>query len=219
MEATERQDADRSQEFPGAPWHLQGQACVSLWRVPRRVLPIAARGLRYAAWGEHALLFTIWASYQPGGTLAYDEFAVAVPVRGTGSLAACTVIHIWVSDAASAAGGRHLWAIPKMVGSFDTQPAGEAGRVFSGQLHEDGRAIASLRFEHGVAWPGRPCMSGFVVQAGEGGPIRTRCTANGSLATGRATWSFAADGPLAYLNGHRPLVSARVNDLRLACGV
>lgn len=94
--------------IPGAPWHLQGAACVSLWRLPLAELGMLAPppGLRCLTVGGSAFVATIWAQYS-GGTLCYDELAVAVLVRGKGLLVpAGTVTAIWVDDVVSAEGGR-----------------------------------------------------------------------------------------------------------------
>ncbi|MDX3906357.1 MAG: acetoacetate decarboxylase family protein [Pigmentiphaga sp.] len=217
MEATGTTTASSADAYPAAPWILFGSAWVSLWKVPGRALPPAATGLRYAQWADQALLFTIWASYAPGSTVQYDELAVAVPVRGAGLLAACTVSQIWVSDAVAAEGGCGLWGIPKVVGSFDAPP--DDNRGYARHLSEAGRDVAALRFEPGSTWPGRPKLKGFVVQVGEGGPLRTRCSVSGKVAGGRAIWDFPLDGPLAYLHGRQPLFSVQISDMQLACGI
>lgn len=205
--------------YPPAPWRLTGTACVSGWRVPTRELPPPPAGLAYATLGDNALLLTVWATYLPGGTLAYNELAVAVVVRGHGMLApAATVTQIWVDDERSAAGGRTLWAIPKQLGDFVIEPHHD-DRHFAGQLTAEGQRVATVRFEPNLSLPGQPSASGFVIQPNDCGLQRTRCRAGGRLVTGRARWDFAPVGPLGFLNGRSPLFSARVRDLQAAFGI
>ncbi|WP_028238963.1 acetoacetate decarboxylase family protein [Stutzerimonas azotifigens] len=212
-------DPQDSATFPNAPWHLTGSACLSAWRVPARVLPPVPQGLDYLRLGDTALLITAWARYQPGGTLAYNELAVAVPVRGGGLLLpACTVTQIWVDDERAAQGGKKLWCLPKQRGAFEIESL-EDERTFAARAAFDGQALASLRFEPAIAVPGRPSASGFVVQCNEAGPVRTRCRGRARLVQGRALWDFAPAGPLGFLHGRQPLFSVRLRDLEASFGV
>ncbi|WP_407293633.1 acetoacetate decarboxylase family protein [Stutzerimonas zhaodongensis] len=205
--------------YPPAPWHLTGTACVSAWRVPTRELPPAPSGLAYAAIGETALVMTIWAAYEPGGTLIYNELAVAAMVRGTGVFAPVgSVTHIWVDDDRSVAGGRALWAIPKQLGDFEIEPHTDK-RGFAARLTADSRPVASVNFEPNMSLPGQPSASGFVVQNSDCGLQRTRCRGRGRLVTGRASWDFDASGPLGFLQGRTPLFSFRIRDLQASFGI
>lgn len=205
--------------YPEAPWHLTGTACVSAWRVPARELPSAPKGLAYAALGDNALVLTIWAAYLPGGTLVYNELAVAAVVRGHGMLApAGTVLHIWVDDERSVAGGRQLWSIPKQLGDFVIEP-GTGERSFAARLSVEDQAVASVRFAPNLSLPGQPSASGFVIQQNDCGLLRTRCRGRGRIVTGRADWEFAATGPLAFLHGRAPLFSLYIRDLQASFGI
>lgn len=210
---------DPAAAIPGAPWHLQGAACVSLWRLPLAELGMLASppGLRCLTVGGSAFVATIWAQYS-GGTLRYDELAVAVLVRGKGlRVPAGTVTAIWVDDVVSAEGGRRLWNIPKALARFATTVAADNG--FAGRMSLDGEQLAALRFEPGVAVSGRLGLSGFVIQPGNGGPLRTRCTIKGALRMGRAHWEFSASGPLAALHGRQPMFSLGISEMDAAFGV
>ncbi|HCJ29372.1 MAG TPA: acetoacetate decarboxylase [Pseudomonas sp.] len=214
----DRTQAAHDAAIPNAPWHLRGSACVSLWRLPRVELGKLAPdpGLPLLTVAGNAFVATIWAQYS-GGTLRYDELAVAVLVRGKGLLVpAGTVTAIWVDDAVSAEGGRRLWHIPKALARFETLAS---GREFAGKMTFDEQRVAVLRFEPGAALPGRPGLSGFVVQPGVGGPLRTRCTVKGALRTGRAHWAFSPSGPLGVLHGRRPLLSVGIREMDAAFGV
>ena len=204
---------------PVAPWRLQGTACLSLWRLPPAELGVLAPdpALPLFTFACNAFVATIWAKYT-GGTLSYDELAVAVLVRGKGLLVpAASVTAIWVDDAVSAEGGRRLWHIPKALACFDTSD--EADRGFVSRMMLDDQSTAKLRFKPKTMLPGRPELSGFVIQPGKSGPLRTRCTVNGKMCIGRAHWEFAETGPLAQLHSRKPLVSVGVDEMDTAFGV
>ncbi len=204
---------------PVAPWHLQGSACLSLWRLSRAELGVLAPdpALPLFTLAGSAFVVTVWAQYT-GGTLSYNEQAVAVLVAGKGLLApAASVTAIWVDDAVSAEGGRRLWHIPKALACFET--SSEADHGFVGRMTLDGQSTAQLRFKPKSLLPGLRDLAGFVIQPGEGGPLRTRCTVKGRLCLGRANWEFAEAGPLAPLHGRKPLVSVRISEMNAAFGV
>jgi hypothetical protein len=205
--------------YPGAPWHLRGEACISAWLVDAALVPPPVPGTRYIRIGKRCLFFAVWARYLPGGTLAYDELAAGVLVQNAGVLPpAGTLHHVWVSEPAAAAGGLALWRVPKRTGYFDM--GGDLGAgVFAGSLTTQGRPVATLRFARRFAIPVALLLPGFVVQAAEGGPLRTRCRARGQLMLGHADWDFAKDGPLSFLRGKRPLFSARLAAMRMSFGV
>ncbi|MCQ4310820.1 acetoacetate decarboxylase family protein [Pseudomonas stutzeri] len=203
---------------PAAPWTLHGSACLSLWRVRAVELPVAAVDIPYLRLAAHALVATVFATYS-GGTLRYDELAAVVLVRGRGLLVpAGTVKDIWVNDPVSAAGGRRLWHIPKKIARFETGSRDDEQR-FTGRMFITDERVASLNFEPKMALPGRLPVSGFVIQPGRGGPLRTRCTVSGKVLTGRARWEFAASSPLGFLCGRKPLLSIRICGLQASFGV
>ncbi len=51
------------------------------------------------------------------GTLRYDEFFTASMAR-SGAKVGLYVQHMWVNDAASQAGGRRIWGLPKELATF-----------------------------------------------------------------------------------------------------
>ena len=205
--------------YPDAPWHLTSNACISAWRVPTVDIPAPPTGLAYATLGNKALVLTLWATYQPGGTLAYHELAVAAMIRRHGMLApAGTVTHIWVDDERSAEGGRRLWSIPKQLGDFVIEPRTDS-KGFAGLLSAEGQPVASVSFEPNWSLPGHPSVSGFVIQSSDGGLLRTRCRGRGRLTSGRARWDFPATGPLGFLHGRSPLFSLHVRDLHASFGI
>lgn len=204
--------------IPDAPWLLRGAASLSLWRLSRAELGGLAPdpNLPLLRFGRSVFVATIWAQYS-GGTLRYDELAVAVLMRGKGlGVPAGTITAIWVDDAVSAEGGRQLWQIPKAMAQFDTVAI---DRTFAGKMMIEGQQAATLRFQPGLSVPGRPGLSGFVIQPGAGGPLRTRCTVKATLCTGKADWVFDATGPLAVLHGRKPLFSLGIRNMEAAFGV
>lgn len=203
---------------PAAPWVLHGSACLSLWRVRAVELPIAAAGIPYLSVAGHVLVATVFATYS-GGTLRYDELAAVVLVRGRGLLVPAGMVKdIWVNDPVSAAGGRCLWHIPKKIARFETECRDDE-QSFTGRMFITDERVASLQFDPKTALPGRLAVSGFVIQPGRGGPLRTRCAVAGKVVAGRARWEFAASGPLGFLCGSKPLVSIRVCELQASFGV
>ena len=204
--------------FPLAPWHLHGAACMSLWRLPETALGqlVPDAGLPLFKVAGNAFIATIWAQYS-GGTLRYDELAIEVLVRAKGLLVpAGSVTAIWVNNVISAEGGRRLWHIPKALARFETLVS---ERRFTGTMTLDDLSAVALNFEAGGALPGRPAMSGFVIQPGVGGPRRTRCTVRGTLRMGRAYWTIDPSGPLAVLHGRQPLLSVGISGMDAAFGV
>jgi hypothetical protein len=205
--------------YPGAPWHLRGHACISAWLVDVARVPPPVPGTRYLRLGQRCLFFAVWARYVPGGTLAYDELATGVLVQNVGVLLpAGTLHHVWVSEFPAAAGGLALWRVPKRMGHFDIG-ATPADVGFAASLTTQLGPVAALRFKGRFAIPVSLPLRGFVIQAGEGGPLRTRCTARGRLVLGQADWDFARHGPLSFLRGKQPLFSARLIGMRMSFGV
>lgn len=211
-------DPEHDAAIPFAPWHLRGAACLSLWRLPETALGTLApdSGLPLVTVAGNAFMVTIWAQYS-GGTLRYDELAFAVLVRGKGLLVpAGSVTAIWVDNAVSMHGGRRLWGIPKAMARFETLVS---ERELTGTMWLEEQRVAALRFEAGTALPGRYALSGFVIQPGVGGPLRTRCTVKGALRMGRAHWTIDPSGPLALLHGRQPLFSVGISSMDAAFGV
>jgi hypothetical protein len=217
--------------YPPAPWRLRGTAYVSLWRVPADELPAGCRppGARPVSLFGRAVVGTAWAVYGPGGVLTYNEVLAAVRVRVRGR-SYVTVTHIWVDHPSSLAGGRDLWGIPKQRATFQVRrEVGAAGGAdFEASAATlGGRPIAALRFWRRVALPGRWRLRTRTAQrplgqgAGEGrgkDPKIAAAEALTSVELGAARWSFAPDGPLGFLDGREPFLSARLAEMSLRFG-
>jgi hypothetical protein len=154
--------------------------------------------------------------YEPGGVLAYEELLVAVATRA-GRRVRTTIPHIWVDSEESEAGGRALWGIPKGLGRFERiERAGEV-RV---RMERDGRPVAALSGRLGPRLrPGWQASSLTTAQRLDGTDYVARNAVRARPRLLKANWDFAADGPLAYLAGRRPLVSVALTEMGISFGV
>jgi hypothetical protein len=205
------QAAAEPADYPPQPWRLVGALDVSVWLIRGRELeftpPPGWRPLRLMG---RCIVGGAWARYDPGGDLAYRELAVGVAVR-RGLRVAVTLPWIWVDDARSLHGGRALWAIPKAMARF----AEQGGRIEAGD--EAGRPLAALTRRRGLSLPGRWPVGFTLVQAAAEGARLTPARVTAKLeALSGAGWS--AGGPLAFLDGRRPLFSLRLERAALRFG-
>lgn len=212
--------------YPPEPWRLEGSGCVSVWRLPAAelesfVLPPGAR--LWAVLGQ-AILGTAWVMYGPGGVLAYNEVLAATRVSLRGR-SFTTITHIWVDHPASIAGARALWGIPKQAALIRIDRGGSApgADLTASATTLDGQPIASTRFSRRAGLPGRWPFRTRTVHWREGrdgdeGMRVTEARASARVELGAATWAFAPDGPLAFLNRHEPLTSARLARMSLLFG-
>lgn len=158
-------------------------------------------------------------SYEEGSPLTYLELLVARPVDLQSRKVRIT--DIWVDSEESLAGGRSLWAIPKDLAKLevsDRRLGPTSHTEFSG--HADGREIASGQF---AALPGasllRTPFHASTSQLRDGvSEVVASMTGSSKTFPALATWDFAADGPLGFLHGRRPVASFRLTDLRLTFG-
>ncbi len=187
---------------PSPPWRLRGSLLLSVFAVPAAELPAEGvahvpPGRRPLTAGGRAIVGVAFARYEPGGDLAYDELLVAA---GTTALLPA-VTQIWVDSAASRAGGRALWGIPKEMATF----GGDAG-------------IARLRARAGsrsmrlpLPVPTYQHLDGTTYLAGN--------LVTADVRPMRASWEFAADGPLRWLHGRRPLTSVALTGASITFGI
>ena len=199
--------------YPRPPWDLKGTACLSIWRVPADDVPVRDLGVRPATLFGQCLVGTAWACYEPGGTLAYKELAAAMAGL-VGLRPVITINDIWVDSTAAALAGRELWGIPKQLAKFDVCP----NAVFEASAEGDGQAIAAVRFASRFVLPGRWPFRFAVAQPSANRAKLTRARLCGRSELGRAFWTYAPDGPLAWLAGCRPLVSVRLSLMTLCFG-
>ncbi len=131
-----------------------------------------------------------------------------------------TITDIWVDSPDSRDGGRALWAIPKELCDFDMESS------FRGPLSStdwtatlERRPIAEASFTDVSRAALRVPFSGLVEQPGiPEHPATADVTMKGTAKAlpCRGRWSFAADGPLAFMREARQLGSFRMADFRLA---
>ena len=196
--------------YPPAPWHMHG----SLW--------LSAFTLREDADERHpaGTYGVALVSYEEPSPLTYHELLVARTTKNRAGKGAVTITDIWVDSAASQAGGRELWAIPKELCDFDMESSFrgpvtstdwtatvERRPIVSAQFTDVSRAAVRLPFTGLVEQPGiaeHPEIADVVMKgSAKALPCRSR-------------WSFASDGPLAFLQGARRLGSFRRAGFRRA---
>ena len=213
-------DPEHAVAYPPQPWHLGGRLSLTLWPVPTGELPehfpaAVPPGARPLSLRGRTLVGTAFVRYQPGGVLSYDELLAAVPVRDGRGLA-ITIPAIWVDSRASLAGGRRLWGIPKELAEFERIPTADGVRMTAGS---DGRPIASAWFTERRPLPGRWTVRQRYAQHLDGRAHRSRSVGSSRVSLSSARWEFAADGPLGFLHGRRPLRSVEQHDLAIAFGI
>jgi len=207
-------DADVT--YPAAPWDMLGQLWLSIFKL--REPADTVEGVRPA--GTYGAAFV---SYEQGSPLTYSELLVARLVDA-GTYGRCvSITDIWVDSAASVAGGRELWAIPKGLCDFDLDTSHRgplSSTTWSASLER--RPIASASFTDVSRAMVRIPFKGTTWQPGiddTDGEERTAVLQGSSKALPcRGRWDFAADGPLGWMRGARQLASFRQADFRMSFG-
>lgn len=185
-------------------------------RLPAELAQFAPAGTRPLAVAGHALVTAALVRYAPGSVLAYDELLVAVATR-TGRRPTATLPHIWVDSPESVAGGRELWAIPKGLAAFDIRGDGPAT---SARVSVDGRQVAQVTGRSGRRLlPGWQASSLTTAQHLEGRSVLATNATRAHARAARYDWTFAPDGPLAYMAGARPLFSLALDRMGISFGL
>ena len=196
--------------YPPEPWYLGGSLLASAFLVDgawfRNAVPAGRHPLRF---GSKVVVGVASASYVAGGVLAYEELLVALPTWGRGGLR-LTIPQIWVDSPASREGGRTLWGIPKELAVFERSDT--RASMNSTEMVIESRVGRALL-------PGMRQLPLPILQQVDGGSILSRNRVIGRIRRLRAHWSFASDGPLDYLAGHRPFVSFAVSDASIIFGM
>ena len=199
--------------YPPEPWALRGQLRLAVWLVPVRDLPLLppelSPAVRVVRVGRRAIVGAAWVQYEPGGVLHYNELLAAVLTR-VGLRPRVTIMHIWVDSVTSRDGGRALWGIPKDLATFAFD--GEQARADG-----DEGPLAEATVTRGVRLPGRWPLGFRVVQSLHGTPRTSRVKATARLSAGRSRWTIDG-GPLRYLAGRRPVLTATAGDFRMLFG-
>ncbi|GAB3725534.1 acetoacetate decarboxylase family protein [Amycolatopsis oliviviridis] len=198
--------------YPPEPWHLAGQAYLSVWRVPVNELPALPEGAEPVVAGGRAQVFTAWIDYQEPGQLQYHELLATVAVRG--KRLSSSITDIWVDSEVSLAGGRALWGIPKDLATLDFTH----GRTFtaSAATHEDW--IATAAFTVRPSLPVKMPAAFDVVQMLDDRLKRSPVRAKARPRPAAADWRINEHGPIGFLAGQRPVLSACLRDFTLVFG-
>lgn len=157
--------------------------------------------------------------YVEGSTLTYRELLLARLVRD-GAVPRVHVTDIWVDSVESRDGGRSLWAIPKDLAELHVLPrgVGPATRV-SCDANINGSPVAAARFTEPRVPSLRMPFAFTVTQDREDGSRAvTPVSGTSCNLPVLARWDFGADGPLAWLQGRRPIGTFRLGDFRLTFG-
>ena len=204
--------------YPPEPWTLVGRMDLSTFLVPTEDLPTATwpDDWRPLVLGGRTPVGAAWVDYAPGGVMSYRELLVAVAGR-VGARVRPHIVAIWVDSPASRDGGRALWGIPKGLARFtgvaegtpddDARGCGPPGRV--------ARSCATA-----ARLPGTPARrASRWPRTWTGDAARARCPAARASGSCPRDWSFDPDGPLAFLAGRRPVVSATLHDFAMLFGM
>jgi hypothetical protein len=194
--------------YPPEPWDLHGHAYVGTWLVPVADLPSphspATKPVTLFGRGIVGAAFFV---YEQPSPLTYYEIMATVLVR-RGWRVRVSITHIWVDSAASRDGGRDLWAIPKQLADFDVRP----------HTTYDAHGIGTVAVRRVRRLP-RTLPGGFTIaQDRDGRLLESPVTGRLRLGLASARWTFAADGPLAFLHGRRPVTTLAVRPFRLLFG-
>ena len=202
-----------STAYPAAPWDMHGQLWLTLFRVSHAVDDLRPAGVYGAA----------LVRYEEPSQLTYGELLVArtvkKPVKGV------TITDIWVDSPASVAGGRELWAIPKGLCEFSWRDHSARVSRTETSVTLDGAPVCSARFSDVSRFAPRVPFKGQTWQpelteglGAHDGEKTAALTGSSKTLPARASWTFATDGPLAWLNGARQLGSARMADFTMSFG-
>jgi len=163
--------------------------------------------------------------YRDGGVLQYRELLVARLLRD-GAVPRLRITDIWVDSPDSLAGGRSLWAIPKEFATLrlDERPGLVGGTSFREGLdrldHPGGPEVARgvFRSVPPAALVRMPLRGSTSQMRDDGTTVVASLSGSARVVPCLGRWTFDADGPLGFLSGRRPLLSAHLLDVRLRFG-
>jgi len=205
--------------YPAEPWDLRGQMYVSIWSLPVAQIPALPDALaavvRPLSIGGRGLVGTAWVRYEAGGVLQYRELLSAVLVRHRGR-PRVSIVDIWVDSRPSRDGGRELWGIPKELAELEIGPSPGGG--LAARAWTAAGAIAQAAISPGLRYPGRwPIRFSVIQMLGRQVKV-TPVRGWADIQRATATWQVGPTGPLAALNGRRPVLSVALRDFRILFG-
>ncbi|MFC4002244.1 acetoacetate decarboxylase family protein [Prauserella oleivorans] len=199
--------------YPPEPWHLAASAYLSMWTVPRAELPRVPGIVDPLTLGGRAVVVTAWFDYLPAGQMSYHELLSTVAIHN-GLRPTGTITEIWVDSAASMVGGRELWGIPKDLADFEFT----YGRGFTATAATGDDWIATAAFSPRPGLPVR-LPANFAICQDVGGRRKVSAVESaGKPCLAAASWNINPAGPLGYLAGRRPILSAHLSDVRIRFG-
>jgi hypothetical protein len=114
-----------SAAYPPAPWQLRGWGVATVQgvdvRAARRFVPRDCTIVAVAP--GKTLGGLLFVSYEAGSTLVYRELTVVAALVRVGRRLAFYLPRLYVDSAASLAGGRAIWGVPKEMATFDVTTA------------------------------------------------------------------------------------------------
>jgi hypothetical protein len=146
----------------------------------------------------HSLGGVLLARYREGSTLHYDELIVFSGLARRGPRLGFWVSHIWVDLAASVAGGREIWALPKEEAAFAWAPRGEV------VVSRAGRTLLEARLPRAARRAPLPLLAPMW-SARDGALLHTVSAGRLRGSAGRPTFHAPGQSPVSEL-GHGPPV-------------
>ena len=203
--------------YPPAPWTLRGDLFIALLKIPPNTVPddIVPACARDKHRPDRTMTLAVaFVDYRPDGVLDYREFLVgATNPTMTG---ASTILRIWVDSAASMAGGRDLWYIPKELADFDMS----IDRGFTGTVMMGGQKAANYTFNPTWSIPGRWPLPNTILQEHDGAVRRTTSRYRGvRFQMGKGTLDIDENGPVAFLRHGRVIRHVAMRDFTATFGI
>lgn len=185
-----RMDAARTLPYPPPPWRLRGSVVlIPAWIPPARAAPWLDTDVTAIALpGGRGLGGVLLGLYGEGSTLRYAELIAFCALAPTGWV----VSHIVVDDAASVAGGRAVWGLPKELAAF---------RWRAGEIDVRQGEVLLLRAR--LEWPRVrlpfAALAPFLGRDSAGAPLASVARGVLGLAPVRGSLEVPTESPLAAL--------------------
>ncbi|HEY6881410.1 MAG TPA: acetoacetate decarboxylase family protein [Polyangiales bacterium] len=206
--------------YPPEPWFLGGALAGAVYfvpvsQLPRELLEHIPADHQLVTFGGRVPVSVCFVHYGPGSVLSYEELLVAVPVR-RGLRFRVSIFQIWVDSPSSVAGGRGLWCIPKELANFERDR--DEARLHT-VMRSGNVEVATLDAQLGGAMiPGRWTFPLTTAQRLGGREVISSNLIVGRPRRLRASFRFAENGPLAWLNNRRPWFGILIDDAAIAFG-